>query len=48
MLFWILTPCRMAGRAQRFGEAYCVHLQGEIGDARNWRDLYSQGNERQS
>lgn len=48
MLFWILTPCRMAGRTQLFGEAYCVHLQGEIGDARKWRDLYSQGNERQS
>jgi hypothetical protein len=25
MIFWIVTPCRLAGRYQRFREAYCLH-----------------------
>jgi hypothetical protein len=28
MLFWVLTPCRLVGRYQRFGETHCLHLQG--------------------
>jgi hypothetical protein len=27
MLFWVLVPCRLAGRCQRLGESYCLHLQ---------------------
>jgi hypothetical protein len=26
--FWVLTPCRLAGGCKRFGETYCLHLQG--------------------
>jgi hypothetical protein len=28
MFFWVLVPCRLVGRCQRFGETYCLHLQG--------------------
>jgi hypothetical protein len=28
MFFWVWAPCGLAGRSQRFGEAYCLHLQG--------------------
>jgi hypothetical protein len=29
MLFWILTPCKLVGRCQRFEKkTYCLHLQG--------------------
>jgi hypothetical protein len=28
LLFWVLAPCRLVGRYQRFGETYCLHLQG--------------------
>jgi hypothetical protein len=28
MIFWVLTPCRLVARCQRFGETYCLHLQG--------------------
>jgi hypothetical protein len=27
MLFWVVTPCRLVGRHERFGETYCLHLQ---------------------
>jgi hypothetical protein len=27
MFVWVLAPCRLVGRCQRFGEAYCLHLQ---------------------
>jgi hypothetical protein len=33
MLFWVVTPRRLVGRYQRFGEAYGFHLQG-------WQHLY--------
>jgi hypothetical protein len=26
--FWVVTPCWLAGRYQRFGGTYCLHLQG--------------------
>jgi hypothetical protein len=26
--FRVLVPCRLVGRCQRFGETYCLHLQG--------------------
>jgi hypothetical protein len=25
-MFWVVTPCRLVGRFQRFGETYCIHL----------------------
>jgi hypothetical protein len=28
MLFSVLTPYRLVGRDQRFGETYCLHPQG--------------------
>jgi hypothetical protein len=28
MFFWVLAPCRLVGRCQRFGETCCLHLQG--------------------
>jgi hypothetical protein len=28
MMFWVSVPCRFVGRCQRFGEIYCLHLQG--------------------
>jgi len=27
MLFWIVTPCRLAGRYPSFRETYCLHPQ---------------------
>jgi hypothetical protein len=30
MNFWVLEPCRLDGRCQRFGETYCLHHQGWI------------------
>jgi hypothetical protein len=27
MFFWVLSPCRLVSRSQRFGETYCLHLQ---------------------
>jgi hypothetical protein len=28
MTFWVVTPCRLVGRYQRFGETCCLYLQG--------------------
>jgi hypothetical protein len=28
MMFWVLAPCRLVSVCQRFGETYCLHLQG--------------------
>jgi hypothetical protein len=28
MFFWVVTPCRLVGRYQHFGETYRLHLQG--------------------
>jgi hypothetical protein len=28
MVFWVVTPCGLVGRYQRFGDTYCLHLQG--------------------
>jgi hypothetical protein len=33
LLFWVLAPFRLVVRYQRFGETYCLHLQGCRGDA---------------
>jgi hypothetical protein len=38
MFFWVWEPCGPAGRSQRFGEAYCLHLQGWSYHAGNQRD----------
>jgi hypothetical protein len=38
MFFWAWAPCGLAGRSQRFGEAYCLHLQGWSDHAGNQRD----------
>jgi hypothetical protein len=26
LVFWVVTPCELAGRYQRFGGTYCLHL----------------------
>jgi hypothetical protein len=26
LVFWVVKPCKLAGRYQRFGETYCLHL----------------------
>jgi hypothetical protein len=28
MFFWVLAPYRLVDRCQRFGETYCLQLQG--------------------
>jgi hypothetical protein len=28
LVLWIVTPCGLVGTYQRFGETYCLHLQG--------------------
>jgi hypothetical protein len=33
LLFWVSALCKLAGRCGRFGETYCLHLQGWSGDA---------------
>jgi hypothetical protein len=39
MIFsWVWAPCGLAGRSRRFGEAYCLHLQGRSDDGGNQRD----------
>jgi hypothetical protein len=35
MLFWVVTPCKLISRYQRFGDAYYLHFQGRGGDAGN-------------
>jgi hypothetical protein len=30
MFFWVWAPCGLAGRSQRFGETYCLHLQTSL------------------
>jgi hypothetical protein len=27
-IFWVVTPCGLIGRYERFGGTYCLHLQG--------------------
>lgn len=28
LMFWVLEPCKFAGRYQRFGATYYLHFQG--------------------
>jgi hypothetical protein len=28
LVFYIVTPCGLLGRYQRFGKKYCLYLQG--------------------
>jgi hypothetical protein len=37
LFFWVVTPCSLVGRYQRFGEIYSLHLQGWSGGAGEWR-----------
>jgi hypothetical protein len=30
LIFWVVTPCELVGRYQRFGGTYCLHLEGYI------------------
>jgi hypothetical protein len=30
LFFWVVTPCRLVGRYQSFGETYCLHLRNGI------------------
>jgi hypothetical protein len=39
MVFWVLAPCRLVGRYQRFEQTYYLHLQGWSGDAGKRMDL---------
>jgi hypothetical protein len=32
LFFCVVTPCRLVGRCQRFGEIYCLHLQAYLRD----------------
>jgi uncharacterized membrane protein YqjE len=27
LVIWVVTPCGLVGRYQRFGQTYCLHLQ---------------------
>jgi hypothetical protein len=29
-VFWVVTPCSVVVGYQRFGEVFCLHLQGEL------------------
>jgi hypothetical protein len=31
-VFWVVTPCSVVVRYQRFGGLCCLHLQGEVDD----------------
>jgi hypothetical protein len=31
LVFWVVTPCGLLSRYQRFGGTYCLHLQGPGG-----------------
>jgi hypothetical protein len=46
MFHWVWAPCGLPGRCQRFGEAYCLHLQGWSDHAGNigWQEGKSEGN----
>jgi hypothetical protein len=37
LLFWVLVMRNFEGRCQRFGETYCLHLQGWSDKAEKWR-----------
>jgi hypothetical protein len=42
MFFWVLAPCKLVSRCQRFGETYCLHLQDgslEYGDCLKSEDF---------
>jgi hypothetical protein len=30
MLIWVLAPCRLVSRCQRFGETSCLHLRWQL------------------
>jgi hypothetical protein len=30
LVFWVARPCGIVGRYRRFGETYCLHLQGHL------------------
>jgi hypothetical protein len=36
LFFWIVTPCGLVDRYQRFGETYCLHIWGW----RRWQYVY--------
>jgi hypothetical protein len=38
--FWVWAPCGLGGRSQRFGEVYCLHLQGWSDYALGIKGLY--------
>jgi hypothetical protein len=39
LFFLVLASCRLVGRCQRFGDTYCLHIQGWSGDAGKWWDV---------
>jgi hypothetical protein len=36
LVFWVMTPCRLVGGHQHFGETYCLHLQGWNVSPKHW------------
>jgi hypothetical protein len=38
MFLWVLAPCRLIGRGQRFGEKHCLHFQNRSSDTGMWWD----------
>jgi hypothetical protein len=36
LFFWVLSPCRIVGRCQRFEETYRLHLQGLSVSQKRW------------
>jgi hypothetical protein len=47
MNFWVKAPCKLVGRKQRFGEAFCFHFQVWI-DEPGLKGLYIQWQEGKS
>jgi hypothetical protein len=41
LVFWVETPCGLAGRYQRFGGTYCLHLRGYIETVCYYKTLVS-------
>jgi hypothetical protein len=36
LILWVVTPCGLVGKYQRFGETYFFHLQRSSGVVRKW------------
>jgi hypothetical protein len=43
LVFWVVTPCELLGRYQRFGGTYCLHHQGWSEVAGKWIVHFGKG-----